>query len=382
MQVLKPLSLPRAALLAAAVLVLGGCESMSTSMGKKIDYKSTSTAPALELPPDLRAPQYDERYNLATASAVAATTNAAKPKTADQIAPNQTANARIVRSGTDRWLVVKATPEQVWNTIYRFWIDLGFAIAVDQPLVGLMETDWAENRADLPVDAVRQLLGRFSEILYTTYRRDKFRTRVERGSEPGTIDIFVTHRGAEQMPTAMSASSPVAFAWAVMPPNPGLETEVLTRMMVRFGAEENVARSEVTQAMAPAGAAGAAAAEPVRLVKAADGTSVLDIDDSFSRSWRRVGLALDRIGFTVVDRDRAKGIYYVRYADPDTAKVEPSWWSKLQFWKDSTTEKPEQYQVVVAGDETKSTVAVRGTDGGPDRSANGEKILSLIRSQL
>jgi outer membrane protein assembly factor BamC len=149
-------------------------------------------------------------------------------------------------------------------------------------------------------------------------------------------------------------------------------------MMVRFGAEENVARSEVTQAMAPAGAA----AEPVRLAKAADGTSVLDVDDSFSRSWRRVGLALDRVGFTVVDRDRTKGIYYVRYADPDTAKVEPSWWSKLQFWKDSTADKPEQYQVVVAGDETKSTVAVRGTDGGPDRSANGEKILSLIRAQF
>jgi outer membrane protein assembly factor BamC len=95
-----------------------------------------------------------------------------------------------------------------------------------------------------------------------------------------------------------------------------------------------------------------------------------------------VGLALDRVGFTVVDRDRTKGIYYVRYADPDTAKVEPSWWSKLQFWKDSTADKPEQYQVVVAGDETKSTVAVRGADGGPDRSANGEKILSLIRAQF
>lgn len=369
--------LARAALLAAAVLALGGCESMSTSLGKKIDYKSTTTAPALEIPPDLRAPQYDERYNVATASAVAATRDAARPKTADQIAPNQTANARIVRSGTDRWLVVKATPEQVWNTIYRFWIDLGFAIAVDQPLIGLMETDWAENRADLPVDPVRQLLGRFSEILYTTYRRDKFRTRVERGTEPGTVDIFVTHRGAEQMPTAMSQGTPVAFAWTVLPPNPGLETEVLTRMMVRFGAEESVARTEVTQALAPAGPG----SDPVRLVKAADGTSVLEVDDSFSRSWRRVGLALDRIGFTVVDRDRTKGIYYVRYADPDTAKVEPSWWSKLQFWKD-TTEKPEQYQVVVAGSETRSTVAVRGADGAPDRSANGEKILSLIRSQF
>ncbi|MBK6602011.1 MAG: outer membrane protein assembly factor BamC [Betaproteobacteria bacterium] len=350
---------------------------MSTSLGKKIDYRSVTVAPALELPPDLTAPQYDERYNVATASAVAATRDAARPKTADQIAPIATPDARIVRNGNDRWLVVKATPEQAWNTIYKFWIDTGFAIAVDQPLIGVMETDWSENRADLPVDPIRGMLGKFSEILYTTYKRDKFRTRVERGTEPGTMDVYVTHRGAEQLPTAYSASSPVAFAWTVLPPNPDLEAEILTRMLVRFGAAETVARTAVAQAVAPAGSG----AERVRLVKAADGANALEVDDSFSRSWRRVGLALDRIGFTVVDRDRTKGVYYVRYADPDTAKVEPGWWSKLQFWKD-TSEKPEQYQIAVAGGEQKSTVEVRNVEGAPDRSANGEKILSLIRDQL
>jgi outer membrane protein assembly factor BamC len=378
MEVLKLLLPARVLLLAAgAVLVLGGCESMSTSLGKKIDYRSVTVAPALELPPDLTAPQYDERYNVATASAVAATRDAARPKTADQIAPIATPDARIVRNGNDRWLVVKATPEQAWNTIYKFWIDTGFAIAVDQPLIGVMETDWSENRADLPVDPIRGMLGKFSEILYTTYKRDKFRTRVERGTEPGTMDVYVTHRGAEQLPTAYSASSPVAFAWTVLPPNPDLEAEILTRMLVRFGAAETVARTAVAQAVAPAGSG----AERVRLVKAADGANALEVDDSFSRSWRRVGLALDRIGFTVVDRDRTKGVYYVRYADPDTAKVEPGWWSKLQFWKD-TSEKPEQYQIAVAGGEQKSTVEVRNVEGAPDRSANGEKILSLIRDQL
>jgi outer membrane protein assembly factor BamC len=241
----------------------------------------------------------------------------------------------------------------------------------------VMETDWAENRADLPVDMVRSMLGRFSEILYTTYKRDKFRTRVERGSEPGTVEVYVSHRGAEQMPTALSAGQPVAFAWTVMPPNTGLETEILTRMLVRFGATEAAARPAVEKALAP----GTAGPERARLVKAADGTSALEVDDNFDRAWRRVGLALDRIGFTVVDRDRSKGVYFVRYADPDTAKVDPGWMSKLQFWKD-TTEKPEQYRVVVTGGEPKSNVAVQGADGAPDRSPNGEKILSLVRDQL
>ena len=101
MHVLKLVALARTLLLAAiGVVALGGCSSMTTSLGKKIDYKSTAVAPALELPPDLKSPQYDDRYNVATASAVAATRDAARPKTADQIAPIATANARIVRSGT------------------------------------------------------------------------------------------------------------------------------------------------------------------------------------------------------------------------------------------------------------------------------------------
>ncbi len=378
MEVLKLLLPARVALLAAgALLVLGGCESLSSTMSKKIDYKSVTAAPALELPPDLTAPQYDDRYNVATASAASAARDATRPRTAAEIAPAATADARIARGGNDRWLVVKATPEQAWSTVRQFWLDTGFVLAVEQPVIGVMETDWAENRADLPTDIIRQTLGKVADLLYTTYKRDKFRTRIERGSEPGTVDIFVTHRGAEQMPTALSAGEPVAFAWTVLPPNPGLETEILTRMMVRFGAVESVARASVERALAP----GVAATDRARLTKAADGSGVLEVDDSFDRAWRRVGLALDRIGFTVVDRDRSTGVYFVRYADPDTAKVEAGWLTRLQFWKD-TTEKPEQYRIVVTGGETRSTVAVKDPAGAVVNTPNSEKILSLIRDQL
>ena len=378
MEVLKLLLPVRVVLLAASVLlVLGGCESMTASMGKKIDYKSVAAAPALEVPPDLTAPQYDDRYNIATASAASAARDASRPRTAAEIAPAATPDARIARGGNDRWLVVKATPEQAWNTARQFWIDTGFVLAIEQPVIGVMETDWAENRADLPTDILRSTLGKVADLLYTTYKRDKFRTRIERGSEPGTVDIFVTHRGAEQLPTAISAGAPVAFAWTVLPPNPGLETELLTRMMVRFGAVESAARASVEQALAP----GTAATDRARLIKAADGSGILEVDDNFDRAWRRVGLALDRIGFTVVDRDRSTGVYFVRYADPDTAKVDPGWFSKLQFWKD-TTEKPEQYRILVTGGEARSTVTVKDPAGTAVNTPNGEKILSLIRDQL
>ena len=373
-----------------AAMLVSGCETMTTSLGKKIDYKSASTAPALELPPDLSAPQYDERYNVATASAAAAARDASRPKASEMIAPSSTPDARIARLGTDRWLIVKSSPEQAWNTVRQFWIDTGFVLAVEQPVIGVMETDWAENRADLPNDFIRSTIGKYADFFFTTYKRDKFRTRIERGAEPGTVDIYVAHRGAEQLPTAVDGGGPTGFVWAVLPPNPGLENEMLTRLLVRFGMNETVARSEVekttvttasTKAIGGAPVVAVRSSDRARLAKAPDGSTVLTVDDTFDRAWRRVGLALDRIGFTVVDRDRSKGVYFVRYADPDTAKTDKGWLDKLAFWKD-TTEKPQQYRVVVVGGDPSSSVVVQDAEGAPDKSANGEKILSLIRDQL
>jgi outer membrane protein assembly factor BamC len=366
----------RAAVLAVGVvLVLAGCESMS-SLGKKIDYKSVSTAPALEIPPDLTTPQYDDRYNVATASGLAAR-DATRPRSGGDIAPNANADARIVRSGSERWLVAKVTPDQAWNTCRQFWSENGFALAVEQPGLGIMETDWAENRAELPPDFLRDSVGKLADVFYTTYKRDKFRTRIERGAEPGTMEIYVSMRRMEQVPTTMiDKVSPAGFAWAVMPPNPGVEAEFLTRLMVKFGAAEAQASRAVAATTTPG-----AVPERARVDKAPDGTARLYVDDSFDRAWRRIGLALDRIGFTVVDRDRSKGIYFVRYADPDASVKDTGFLSKLMFWKD-TSEKPEQYRILVAESAPPALVTVQDNNGAPDKTANGEKILSLLKDQL
>jgi outer membrane protein assembly factor BamC len=361
---------------ACALCALAGCET-GASLGKKIDYKSVSTAPALEVPPDLTTPQYDDKYNVATASGLAAR-DATRPKDGGEIAPNATPEARVMRAGTERWLVVKTTPTQAWNTTRQFWPEMGFVLAVEQPELGVMETDWAENRAEAPVDAMRRALGSFGDVLFSTYKRDKFRTRIERGNESGTVEIYVSHRGMEQVPTTkIDNVSPAGFAWATMPPNPGLEAEMLTKLMMKFGANENVATQAVRTATNPT-----PSAEHARIDKAADGTPRLYVDESFDRAWRRVGLALDRIGFTVVDRDRSKGVYFVRYADTDleTSK-DTSFLSKLMFWKDKG-EKPEQYRILVAEADPRSLVTVQDQNGAPDKSPAGEKILSLLKDQL
>jgi outer membrane protein assembly factor BamC len=361
---------------AMAVLLLAGCDTLSGSLGKKIDYKSVATAPALEIPPDLTTPQYDDRYNSATASGLAAR-NATRGRSGGDIAINANADARVVRSGTERWLVVKATPEQAWNVCRQFWTENGFVLAIEQPTLGIMETDWAENRAELPPDFLRESVGKLADVFYSTYKRDKFRTRIERGNEPGTMDIYVSMRRMEQVPTTkIDNVSPAAFAWAVMPPNPNIEAEFLTKLMIKFGASEPQAVRAVNATMMQG-----ALPDHARIEKAPDGTSRLLVDDTFDRAWRRVGLALDRVGFTVVDRDRSKGLYYVRYADPDAEKKDTGWLSKLMFWKDKA-EKPEQYRIMIAETAPPALVTVQDANGAPDKTPASEKILALLKDQL
>jgi outer membrane protein assembly factor BamC len=366
------------AAVSAGVLValLAGCET-SLSLGKKIDYKSSAGAPMLEVPPDLTTPTYDDRYQVTTASGVAAARAAGKTT---ELLP-VTADARVARSGSQRWLVVKTTQEAAWTTLRDFWIKNGFVIAIEQPGLGIMETDWAENRADLPKDMMQQFSSKYISFANDSYKRDKFRSRIERGSEPGTVEIFISHRGAAQLPSKISDGAGEDYNWATTPPNPELEAEFLERLMLAFGTPA----PEAAQAVA----AMTNAPDKARIEKGNDGSSKLIVDDTFDRAWRRVGLALDRTGFTVVDRDRSKGLYFVRYSNPDLEnkkRNDEGWFkeaiNKLQFWKTDTPEKPEQYRVVVTQADPNSLVTVQDPAGIADHSPNGEKILALLKDQL
>jgi outer membrane protein assembly factor BamC len=352
---------------------LAGCESVQIT--KRIDYKSTASAPALELPPDLTTPRYDDRYSVTTASGVAAQQAGGRARESQTLLT--VPDARIARAGNERWLVVKATPDQAWNMTRTFWSENGFVLITEQPALGVMETDWAENRAEIPQDALRRTIGKFVDIFYTTYKRDKFRARIERGAETGTVEIYVSHRGMEQVPTGkIDNSSPAAFAWALMPPNPDLEAEMLTRLMVKFGTSEPQAVAAVAQA--------ASQPERARVEKNNEGFPQLVVDETFDRAWRRVGLALDRSGFTVVDRDRSNGVYYVRYSDPDAdiSKRDQGWLSKLAFWRKEEAEKPEQYRIAVVESSPRSLVTVQDPKGAPDKTPASDRILALLKDQL
>lgn len=371
-----------------SVLLLGGCSGLNEWLEGKVEYNKASTLPPLEVPPDLTSPSRDNRYvvpdtgtSTATLSGYEAERRDAKPGTAGPAVLPQPEHMRIERAGSQRWLVVEEKPEKLWPLVRDFWQENGFLIKLEQPEVGVMETEWAESRARIPQGGVRGLLSKAFDSLYSTSERDKYRTRLDRTADGKGTEIYVSHRGMVEVYTTretQNPGSPGATSWQPREPDPELEAEYLRRLMVRLGAQEEKART--LTASTGAQPQQSQQAERAQIRKGVSGPEALEVSEPFDRVWRRVGLALDRVGFTVEDRDRQKGIYFVRYADPE---VEKDTRGLLTRWFSSDSKvKAQQYRVQITQAGDASQVNVLNKDGGADSSRTAQRILALLQEQL
>jgi len=369
----------RLAVVGCVSVVVAACSSVESFVtGDKIDYKgqANKTAP-LDVPPDLSQLARDSRYQpqggVVSASAIQGNPGAAQGATttaasAPLVAPSAVGDMRIERDGNLRWLVSPITPEDLFPQIRLFWIERGFNLPLDDPKAGVMETDWAENRAKIPQDAFRRMFGGLLDPFYGTGERDRFRTRVERtatGSE-----VYISHRGVEEYMSGSTKDLPV---WRNRPSDPQLEAEMLVRLMAKLGAKPDAER---TQAAAPAGPVARAR------VMSGEAAATLEFDEGYDRAWRRVGLALDRSGFTVEDRDRSGGLYFVRYVDPKYAgREEPNFFSKL-FSSDKDKAAPQRYRIALKRAGEKTQVAVQTSQGSPENGETGQRIVALLVEEL
>jgi outer membrane protein assembly factor BamC len=374
----------RTAIALSLAALLGACQTAQDLLeAKKIDYKSQGAqVPTLEIPPDLTTPTRDGRYTVpdtgkssATLSGFQADRASARGSANSGVLP-QVDNMRIERAGSQRWLAIDQPPEKVWPVVRDFWQENGFLVSVSLPEAGVMETDWAENRAKIPQDFLRSMLGKIIEQIYSTAERDKFRTRLERTDE-GFTEVFISHRGmVENYVNNAVNRTDERTIWQPRNPDPELEAEFLRRLMVRMGSQAERAKEQVANA----------AQNPARaaMQEGIGGFQTLEVFEPFDRTWRRVGLALDRVGFTVEDRDRAKGQYFVRYADPeaDMKKGEKGFLDKLAFWKTDPKIKTEQYRVHIRQFGGKCVVQVLNKDGGAEATGTTTRIVSLLHEQL
>lgn len=370
--------------LRASVLLLafglGGCSLLGdTNPGTdSINYRGgASKTPTLEVPPDLTPLANDGRYRPQTSSisATALASGAARPASPTAVAPTvalqQAGDIRIERAGNQRWIVTSQTPEQLWPKVRQFWLDRGFAIASESAEAGTLETDWAENRAKLPNDIVRKTLGSVLSGVFDTGERDRYMMRVERGANGS--EIYIAHHGLQEVLVGREATGTIS--WVARPADPQLEREMLTRMMVALGAKDDVARTEVA-------ATGDTVAAKARVVSGKEGAA-LQVDDGIERAWRRIGLALDRGGFTVEDRDRNQGLYFVRFIDTkEAAKDEPNFFTRWFRSDDQAAKALNRYRIQVKAEGTGTLVSVLNYQGQPDNSANAQKIVSLLVDEL
>jgi len=363
---------------AALTCFLSGCSTLEES---KIDYKRATQARTLEVPPDLTQLRRDSRYQVSasnSASGMAAASGSMGRSANDAgTATNQAGTARIERSGSQRFLIVQRNADSVWEPLREFWKDNGFALSLDQPELGIMETDWAENRAKLPQDFIRRSLGKVFDSFYSTGERDRFRTRVERTANG--LEITITHRGLAEIYTTNAKD---ATTWTPRAADPELEIEFLRRLMLRLGGQDQTAGSSTNKAAISVSAAAPSASLPsdVKVIKL-NNLPAIEIRDGFDRAWRRVGVAIDRTGFTVEDRDRAQGMFFVRYAPPGTSGKEPGFFAKL-FTSDKAIPTLAKYRIAVTSKGDISTVQVQGADGMPETSANAERIIKLLSDEI
>jgi outer membrane protein assembly factor BamC len=364
-------------ILSLASFSLLGCKSVTTN--DTVDYKSAGAVrgPNLSYPPDLITAQADRRYIVQDGSATMSEYNAAVKKSVQTRKNVMTGipGMRIARDGERRWLVVEKPAPELYPQIKDFWQENGFLLVIDSPSTGIMETDWAENRAKIQQDFIRSAIGGALDSIYDTGERDKYKTRLE-VSKPGETEIYITQRGALEVCTTDGTGACISTIWTARPNDPELEAAFLARLMERLGMTQEMAKAQVAVPLGPK-------TPKAKLVQEGVNTAHIEMAAGFDRAWRDTGLALDRSNFTVEDRNRANGVYYVRYVNPKDLGDTKGFFSNLFSSKDDSSLKAKKYLVVVksTGDNS-SSIYVQNADGKPENSAAGLQLLTLLTEQM
>lgn len=368
----------RYAALAAGLglVLLSGCSTWNQLTGREesVDYRSTapSAGNPLSIPPDLTQAGSNAHYRAPEGTT---TFSQYAQNTQQQQASGGTSNVlpvsdrvQVMRDGNIRWLVADMPAEDVYPRILDFWGEQGFTIYSQNPRAGLIETDWAENRAKVPEGWIKSALGSILDSVFDSGERERFRTRLERVN--GRTEVYISHDQMVETPTADNTG----FRWIEGKEDPGLNAAMLARLMVYLGTDVERAQQLVTQAEADPNRA--------QVERLDEDQASVRLNESFDRAWRRVGVAIDSAGFSVEDRDRSAGDYFIRYLDTDTGrKIEqPNFFGRL-FGSKGTSE-AQVYRIHVADQGSASVVTVLDQAGQLDQSDTAKRIINVLINHM
>jgi len=374
----------------SAVVLTAGCSSIpgmdKVLPDRKVEYKKSRQAEKnLEIPPDLSRSSINDELVIPGAPQTDPTTLSGF-ENREQVRGRVAARTAVLpavkgieveRDGDQHWLRINSPPDDVWFRVVEFWQENGVLLQEQDPVVGVIVTDWLEERPDIAPGIVRGWLSKAMEGLHSASTRDQYRVRLEPGERPDTTELYLTHRGMQEMIIQDGAGTVERTVWNPRPSDRGLEAEILRRLMVYLGVSEQQAGSALARKEG-------GKAKRRSTLNRTEGRVSLTVDEGFDRSWRLVGVALDRVGFAVEDRDRAGGVYYVRYNDPMKDAEEEGWLSKLAFWQkdDDNFDKENQYQVKLNDAGQPTEVVVLNEKGERVNSETALRILTLLNEQI
>ncbi|MCE9551709.1 MAG: outer membrane protein assembly factor BamC [Betaproteobacteria bacterium] len=373
-----------------SLLILVGCSVLGIE-NKRVDYKSTANKmPTLEVPPDLTTPETKSQHTIpgSDGKVVANFSDFVKGGQIAQVGGDTTVlpevkNVHLERSGTQRWLVVGGKVENVWPLVKEFWQEQGFIIKSDNPAAGLIETEWTERRAKIEKTGISKVLGKIFDKLHSSGEQDMYRTRFERSKDGSSSEIYISHRGMEEVLDVDKNG----YKWRQRPNDPELEASMLQLLMIKLGGgtENQVQAGQIPKSQETAAKSSLGAATMPKL-QDVNGNKIIILNEPFDKSWRKVGLALDQAGIEVQDKDRVSGIYFVS-TSMDTTKKK-SWINGLMFWRDESDQKSTKnladgaarYQVTVRENNAGCEVTALNGDGGKDQAT--QRITELLYKQL
>ena len=357
-------------------LSLVACDTISEK--RKVDYKSSGVGARTEpltIPPELGSIEQSDRYDIPGENQ-ATFSKYSKEKESDgsgkttNLLP-QVTDIKIGREGTYRWLIVDRSVEDIWPVITEFWMAKGFLIADQSPLTGIVETDWAEDTSKSSPSRLQAFVKRLIPGLSSNPQRDKFWTRVERLPTGGT-EIFVSHEAMKQQVNVTSNLREVR--WVDSPRDPNVEAKMLYELMLYLGmSDEAVAASGISSEARPM--------STIISVDLPNAKNALLVSGSASKVWDKVGIVLLSIGASVENREEERGLYYVRYHDPDGKKVKKGI-ERLKFWKDATITQATVYQISVTGDAETSMVVILDENGQEVSADTANRILAVLQEKL
>jgi outer membrane protein assembly factor BamC len=322
----------------------------------------------LEVPPDLSEPSISDSLALPNIAAGGSTYSAYTNTEykGDKVTPASPKGVKLIRDGINQWLEINTTAEKLWPQLRVFFTQVGFELKREDKKLGVMETNWLENRATLPTNWFSKLLSRIS----STGLRDKYRARLEKTNNPNVTRVFITHQGLKEH--AAEDINSIKIWWESRPSDPELEAEMYQRFLIFRDISKDAALKLVTKIEAK---------DRARIFEKED-TKMLQVGEGFARTWRRVGIALDRIGLLVEDRNRSDGVYYLRITDDFRNKVkEEKGWLASLFSSDKIKLK-ERYLLSVVEEKDNTVISIYETTGAKADIRFVKQLLADLKTYL